>query len=447
MNRRALLRHSLLAGLLALAPATHLSGPALAGDTKLLTTDDPLADWRAMTYPGGKAAAFTVGLGSAAFRHPADPANSIYVVSDRGPNFTCKAARKIIGEASQPLCRDVKGARIYPTPDYTPSIYRLELDPAGGRFAVKDVIALKTASGTAITGLLNPQTAAQTDRALDARGDKLPFDPNAIDAEGLVKLSDGSFWIGEEMGPSVLRVAADGRIVQRIVPADAVGDYAGADTEIVGGLPAILSRRHKNRGIESMAVSPDETHLYFMLQNPLDNPDAETYAQARNTRLFKMERASGRLVGEYVYQLDDPRSFALDPSDKQNAPRVSEVTAIGGDRLLVLERTNKTTKLHEVSLAGATNILAGKWDDPATRPSLEQLNDLSGSGVTALAKTLRFDTARDFPDAPVKLEGIAFLGDGTLALINDNDFGITGDATKVLLVKGAVSPDTAVYTD
>ena len=439
MNRRALV----LAGLIALSPATA----AFAMDMKLLTTDDPLTTWRTVTYPGGKTSAFSVGIGSAAFRHPGDPANVIYTASDRGPNFTCKAAKKIMGAESQALCKDVKGARFYPTPDYTPSIYRLELDPASGTFAVKDVISLKTASGLAVTGLLNPQTAASTDQGLDAQGNKLAYDPNTIDAEGLVKLSDGSFWIGEEMGPSVLHVAADGRIVKRIVPADAVADYKDADTEIVGGLPAILSKRHGNRGIESMAVSPDEKFLYFMLQNPLDNPNSKAYAQAKNTRLFKMERESGKLVGEYVYQLDDPQSFALDPSDKQNAPRVSEVAAIGLDRLLVLERTDATTKLHEVSLAGATNILGSPWDDAATSPSLELSNELSGTGVTALTKTLRFDTARDFPDAPVKLEGIAILGNGSLALINDNDFGITGDATKVLLVGGAVKADTAVYTD
>jgi len=439
MNRRALV----LAGLIAFGPAAS----AFAMDMKLLTTDDPLATWRTVTYPGGKTSAFTIGLGSAAFRHPGDPANVIYVASDRGPNFTCGDAKTIMGEESQALCKDVKGARFYPTPDYTPSIYRLELDPASGTFAVKDVISLKTASGRAITGLLNPQSVAKTDQGLDAQGNKLAYDPNTIDAEGLVKLSDGSFWMGEEMGPSVLHVAPDGRIVKRIVPADAVADYKDADTEIVGGLPAILSKRQANRGIESVAVSPDEKFLYFILQNPLANPDAKAYAQAKNTRLFKMERDSGRLVGEYVYQLDDPQSFALDPSDKQNAPRISELAAIGPDRLLVLERTDATTKLHEVSLAGATNILASKWDDAATSPSLELSNDLGGAGVTPLAKTLRFDTARDFPEAPVKLEGIAFLGDGTMALINDNDFGITGDATKVLLVGGAVKADTAVYTD
>ena len=439
MNQRALV----LAGLVALAPATS----AFAMDMKLLDTDDPLNTWRTVTFPGGKTASYTIGFGSGAYRNPGDPANAIYTVSDRGPNFTCGDAKKLIGEESQALCKDVKGARFYPTPDYTPSIYRLELDLASGSFAVKDVISLKTASGIAITGLLNPQTVASTDQGLDAQGNKLPFDPNTVDAEGLVKLSDGSFWIGEEMGPSVLHVAADGRIVKRIVPADAVDDYKGADTEIVGGLPAILSKRHANRGIESMAVSPDEKYLYFMLQNPLDNPNSKAYAQAKNTRVFKMERETGKLVGEYVYPLDDPQTFALDPSDKQNAPRVSELAAIGMDRLLVLERTDATTKLHEVSLAGATNILASKWDDAATSPSLELSNDLSGTGVTPLAKTLRFDTARDFPAAPVKLEGIAFLGDGTMALINDNDFGITGDATKVLLVGGAVKADTAVYTD
>jgi hypothetical protein len=32
-----------------------------------------------------------------------------------------------------------------------------------------------------------------------------------------------------------------------------------------------------------------------------------------------------------------------------------------------------------------------------------------------------------------------------LALINDNDFGIRGDETKVILIKGALTPDPAVY--
>jgi hypothetical protein len=148
----------------------------------------------------------------------------------------------------------------------------------------------------------------------------------------------------------------------------------------------------------------------------------------------------GELAGEYIYQLDDPQTFRNDPSDKQNAPRISEVMALGDDRLLVLERTDGTTKLHEVKLDGASNILASRWDDMSTSPSLEQENDLSKLDLKAVVKTLRFDSA-DYPMAPTKIEGLAVMGDGALALINDNDFGIKGDATKVLLIDGLVQAD------
>ena len=99
-----------------------------------------------------------------------------------------------------------------------------------------------------------------------------------------------------------------------------------------------------------MAVSPDEHFLYFIMQNPLANPDVKAYQQAKNTRLFKIERASMKVVGEYVYTLDDPGTFRRDPSKRQNDPRISELMAIGLDRLVVLERTDQTTKLYEIEL-------------------------------------------------------------------------------------------------
>jgi hypothetical protein len=121
------------------------------------------------------------------------------------------------------------------------------------------------------------------------------------------------------------------------------------------------------------------------------------------------------------------------------------MTAIGMDRLLVLERTEKTTKLHEITLAGATNILGTKWDLEKTKSSLEKRQNLPKAKIAPVEKVLRFDTARDFKEAPVKIEGVAFLGDGAMALINDNDFGITGDRTVVVIVDGAVNADLAVF--
>ncbi len=94
-----------------------------------------------------------------------------------------------------------------------------------------------------------------------------------------------------------------------------------------------------------------------------------------------------KVVGEYVYTLDDPMSFRRDPSKRQNDPRISELMAIGLDRLVVLERTDLTTKLYEVELDGATNIIGTRWDDAATSPSLEA-STVEDAKITALPKTL-----------------------------------------------------------
>ena len=65
--------------------------------------------------------------------------------------------------------------------------------------------------------------------------------------------------------------------------------------------------------------------------------------------------------------------------------------------------------------------------------------------MVPVPKTLRFDQRRDLKDAPDKIEGVTFLGDGTMVMINDNDFGIRGDDTKIILVKGLVEADPRVY--
>jgi len=224
-------------------------------------------------------------------------------------------------------------------------------------------------------------------------------------------------------------------MIARHVPTGTETDYSGAPYDVAGSLPAIIAKREANRGIEGLAVSPDERFLYFIMQNPLANPDSAAFRQARNSRLFKIERATMKVVGEFVYALDDPQSFRRDPSSKQSDPRISEMMAIGLDRLIVLERTEKTTKLHEVELAGATNILGTRWDDATTLPSLE-MSDASKVGIVSLTKALRLDTA-DLPQVVGKTEGMALLGDGSLALINDDDFGITGAHTQIVTIRGS----------
>jgi hypothetical protein len=396
-------------------------------------SDDTLLALPPYAVQGGKTLPLTVGIGSSAFRHPSDPPNVIWTMGDRGPNITCSEMKSVAG-VELAGCRDVKSGRVYPTPSYSPSIYRVMLLD-DGTFRITDVVTLKDRNGVPLNGMPNPLRAATTETPLDGTGKVLMHDLRGIDAEGLVRLSDGSFWVGEENGPSLAHFTADGRMMARHVPQGMEADYAGAPYDVVGSLPAILAKREGNRGIEALAVSPDERILYFIMQNPLANPDSAAFRQARNTRLFKIERAAMKVVGEFVYMLDDPQSFRRDPSSKPSDPRISELMAIGLDRLIVLERTEKTTKLYEVQLSGSTDILGSRWDEASTQPTLEQ-SEAGKVGIVPLNKVLQLDTA-DLPQVVGKTEGMTLLGDGALVLINDDDFGITGARTQIVTIRGA----------
>ncbi len=372
---------------------------------------------------------FSTGIGSGAYHFPGDRRNILYTSSDRGPNIKCSDSAKVIGAE---VC--AKG-KIFPSPLFTPSIFKFEYSPRKG-FQLVDTIKLKDASGKVINGLPNPLVITDTELAFDKQGKPLEFDPNGVDTEALLKLSDGSFWLADEYAPSLLHVSPSGEVLQRVVPVGIVNDLAGADYPVTGVLPEILRKRKLNRGIESVAVSPDEQYLYFMLQSPLANPDGAAYKKSRNIRVFKMERMALNVVGEWVYRLDLPETFIADPGKKQKNVKVSEMVAIDMDTLVVLERISKTTKLYRIELSDEYNILNSRWDKISTSPSLEQISDLALANITPLKKELILDSAIDYPGVfPSKVEGIGLMDEHTLILVNDNDFGIKGTTTEFVRLR------------
>ncbi|RCU42890.1 esterase-like activity of phytase family protein [Corallincola holothuriorum] len=389
---------------------------------------------------GGVPLALDTGFGSGAFHHAADPEQKFYLVTDRGPNVACDDAEAILGVAA--ICGDDEDGKIFPMPEYTPSIFEVLLTTDGPQLTQ---IPLLDSDGNPISGVVNPLESTENGYALD--GTLLAFDPNGVDTEALVKLADGSFWLTEEYGPSLLHVATDGSVLERVVPEGVAAQLTGATYPVTDGLPAILAKRKLNRGIESLAINPDETALYFIMQSPLANPDNSAYSGSKNVRLFKLalnaDGTLGAVQGEYLYTLDSPQSFAdraggegdLKNNDyrKQSDVKVSEMIAVGDDQLVVLERISKITHLYRVDLAGATNLLGSAWDSEATSPSLEQIVDLQGEGIVPLAKSLAFTNLGSALELAKKEEGLAML-DGTYAmLINDNDFGISGDTTDVVI--------------
>jgi hypothetical protein len=427
---------------LLIATALLVSATTARADeaVKVLESMDAKLQLGKVEFAGGKTLDLTIGIGSALFHMPGDPADEFYALTDRGPNIDCSASEKITGIPTAGACNGDDKAKLFPRPDFVPSIVKVKLNE-DGTFVTTDWIPLKDAAGKTITGLSNPLKAAKTEAAFDKDGKQLPFDPNGLDTEGLVRLKDGTFWIGEEYGPSLVHVAADGKIIERLVPQGLEGDLSGATYKVTGALPAILMKRQLNRGIEGLAIAPDESALYTIVQNPLANPDADAYKTASATRILKLDLKSQQVVGEYVYTLDPAESFKNDKSDKQSDVRISELTAVGVDKLIVLERIAKTTKLHAIDLSAATNILGTDWDKVETSPSLEQIAaaDLAANGITPVTKKLWLDSST-YPELPEKVEGVAIVDGKQLVLINDDDFGIEGAKTRIVRL---TMPDAA----
>lgn len=440
----------------ALATAPLVSGCPLLETTFNPQPDDPELIQGTYTHPaGGKTVTLFGGAGSGAFRGRGDSPFDVWTTSDRGANIACDDMPLVLGITAAAACpadpaRGVAAGagRVYPRPGYAPSLYRLQVQ-LDGTFRVMDRLPFRKSNGEPVTGLLNPQTFATTEFPRDGEGKVIPHDPSAVDAEGLVRFPQfgGRFFLSDENATGLFEVDRNGTILKRFVPAGTESDYAAAGYPIEGALPAILAKRRLNRGIESITLVEGTPFIYFMVQSPLDNPtSAGAVRDSFHIRIFKAEvqlkkeGSSLKLMGEWAYR-EEPAQFFRDlgatDAPRQRDLRVSEMLHIVWQRMLVLERTDQVTGIFEIDLAGATNILGTRWDDLATSPSLEQTADLPAAGVQLPSKRLRYIASSKEgaePRFPEKMEGMAWTADGRLILINDDDFGVTGQVQQINII-------------
>ena len=384
--------------------------------------DSPIADDRGLLLGG---------IGSDLWRGPDDPADEFWMVTDRGPNGQTEV--------------DGENRRTFPVPDFTPLILHVRL--AGEAVEILEAIPIVGETGAPVTGLSNIADVDELPYDYAAE-EELSFDPSGLDTEGLVRTSAGDFWLTDEYSPSLVHVDAAGQVVARYVPEGL--DVAGADYPVSAVLPAIFGECKGNRGFEGLALSADETTLYLTLQSPLANPDGETGEASRNGRILAFDLAGERPSAEYVYRFEVGTEFDPDPEATQDDMKLSGAVALDETTLLILERTDNLACLYTVDLAGATDILGREWDDAATEPTLEALNDPADEGIEALPKTLAVDLA-PLAEVPGKIEGVAVVDATTVAIANDNDFDVnefdaegrhisTGATSQVLLVRTAPLP-------
>ena len=103
-----------------------------------------------VTFKSGKTLDLSVGIGSALFHAPGDPADEFYAITDRGPNIDCSAAEKITGMSIADACGSDEKAKLFPRPDFVPSIVKVKLN-GDGSFVTTEWIPLKDTAGNTIT--------------------------------------------------------------------------------------------------------------------------------------------------------------------------------------------------------------------------------------------------------------------------------------------------------
>ena len=360
------------------------------------------------------------GFGSAACAHPTN-AGEFYAMTDRGPNA------------------DATGGKYFPVPDYTPRIGHFRLNNDGTVEKLAEIL-FKTPSGTPISGRPNPVGFGSTGEiAYDLTGTTLATDEYGLDSEGLVALKDGTFWVSDEYGPHIVHYSSTGVQLERISP---VGINTGNRK-----LPAVFAKRWANRGMEGLAITPDEKTLVGIMQSRLYNPSNAGAINKTLTRIVTFDIATGK-TKQFLYKQE------IDNNSN------SEITALSATQFLVVERDGKFAgdgtvmkHIYKIDISEATDVSGTDFNAEngllVNGKALEAntWEDLAIANIKPVSKTLAVDVFNYLGNYPHdKLEGIWLINSNTIGIINDDDFGIWSDATNKIKAK-TLSPTNGTERD
>ena len=359
------------------------------------------------------------GLSGLFFEGEADNGNFQFITHpDRGPDL---GSRDTDGDGENDV-------RTFELPDFQPSLYRFELNPENGDITFTETIGLTRADGTPLTGLPNLAGDDSGRQGENADGELLNFDPFGADMEGVVVAEDGTFWTVDEYRPSIYHFDSNGTLIERYVP---TGTDPDPNDDVTFGsetLPGAYLSARDNRGFEAIAQDPESGTVYAFIQTPLGNDgtgefNSDVSANSQVIRILGINPADGTPVEEYVYLLEKP-AFS-----EGNIDKIGAATYTGEGKFTVIERDSGTEStsnkvVYEINLSGATNLLAEDAPSLPDGTTLEQLtgDELAEAGIRAVSKTevTNLPSLGFLPSD--KPEGIAQLPDGSLAVINDNDF-------------------------
>jgi hypothetical protein len=182
--------------------------------------------------------------------------------------------------------------------------------------------------------------------------------------------------------------------------------------------------RH-NLGFEGLSFTPKRDALWLGMESALveDGPIATT--TAGTLARFTKSARDGKMLGQYAYPVDPIQAV---PKGKNADNGVSEILALDGDRLLVLERSGVEgadgiwtlyIRIYQAEIGNATDVagfpsLAGAKVQPMAKRLVLDLSKLPELGSAALPKIDNIEGASFGPDLP--------NGHRSLVLVSDNNF-------------------------
>ena len=309
-------------------------------------------------------------------------AGSLYTLPDRGYNVA-----GLIDYAAR-----IQKFDLAFTPDYTTNtVGQTQLT-----LTFKNTIKITDFNGAATTAV-NPtaSTLGSLTNVPVANG-KL-----ALDAEGLAIRSDGSFYISDEYGASILNVSKTGKLLGVITPVQAlIPQFTGASgltgfTSQVGGVdiskaadPLVQTGgRRDNQGMEAVDITPDGKFLVSMLQSATrqDTPGNSDFNRSY-TRLFVYDITKTGTptspIGHYLVELPTFSSKGVGAAANKTAAQ-SEIVALSSSTFMVLTRDGNGNGSGN-SAYKSTSSTVGYAENPMVFKSIALV---STAGATNLAGT------------------------------------------------------------
>ncbi len=249
-----------------------------------------------------------------------------------------------------------------------------------------------------------------------------------LDPESFVLSPDGTFWVSEEFGPFLVHVSADGRVLEPPVPLPGVKSPQSPFLEIADRARAERPNVAASRGPEGLAISPDGTALYALLEGAVtgDDPrDLRIYVYELAKRAFspgvlrvRLEMPSQQVDLAALADASGARVYPDASVPAAGPVSIGELKAVNERQLLVIERDNhgddlaaprfKKVFLLDLSIAAANGGYVGK----TLLVDLLAIPDPSGAGGDGDFFRLPFYT----------IESVHVVDRQTLLVASDNNF-------------------------